>query len=159
MRGQGRGAGPGRDAGRGVAAGRRADVARRGAGAVRGAAPVIGVGPVRGAGQRRGHGRGVRMRGGGIRRAARMVVTDEIRATVIDHVVNHGLSLREAGERVQPNVPRSTVASIVRIFQQTNRYVFTWIVSIFIGKLLYTVSICGNFVFLHTVFSLYCILL
>nr|XP_024662096.1 uncharacterized protein LOC112436599 [Maylandia zebra] len=61
------------------------------------------------------------MRGGGIPRAARTVVSDEIRATIIDHVINHGLSLREAGERVQPNLRRSTVASIIRTFQQTNR--------------------------------------
>ncbi|XP_032363963.1 uncharacterized protein LOC116677839, partial [Etheostoma spectabile] len=61
------------------------------------------------------------MRGGGIPRAARTVVSDEIRATIVDHVINHGLSLREAGERVQPNLRRSTVASIIRIFQQTNR--------------------------------------
>ena len=49
------------------------------------------------------------------RRAARRgrpraVVSDEIRATVIDHVINHGLSYREAGLRVQP-----------RLFLQTNR--------------------------------------
>nr|XP_014262847.2 uncharacterized protein LOC106674584 [Maylandia zebra] len=61
------------------------------------------------------------MRGGGIPRAARTVVSDEIRATIIDHVINHGLSLREAGERVQPNLRRSTVASVIRTFQQTNR--------------------------------------
>ncbi|XP_026011181.1 uncharacterized protein LOC113014096 isoform X1 [Astatotilapia calliptera] len=78
-------------------------------------------GPERRAGPRRGQGIGVRMRGGGIPRAARTVVSDEIRATIIDHVINHGLSLREAGERVQPNLRRSTVASIIRTFQQTNR--------------------------------------
>ncbi len=61
------------------------------------------------------------MHGGGIPRAARTVVSDEICATIIDHVINHGLSLREAGEREQPNLRRSTVASIIRIFQQTNR--------------------------------------
>ena len=54
--------------------------AEGGAGAVRGA----GLG--RRAGPRRGQGRGVRMRGGGIPRAARTVVSDEIRATIIDHV-------------------------------------------------------------------------
>lgn len=75
-----------------------------------------------GQGRRRDRGRGVRMRGGGQRRV-RAVVTNEIRATIIDHVINHGLSLREAGERVQPNLSRSTVASIIRIFQQTNRLV------------------------------------
>lgn len=64
-------------------------------------------------------GRGVRVRGRGI--AGRAQVTDEIRATVIDHVVNHGLSLREAGQRVQPVLNRNTVASIVRVFQQENR--------------------------------------
>lgn len=35
-----------------------------------------------------------------IRGRSRAVVSDEIRATVIDHVVNHGLSMREAGQRV-----------------------------------------------------------
>ncbi|XP_038137819.1 uncharacterized protein LOC119781423 [Cyprinodon tularosa] len=69
-----------------------------------------------------GRGRGIRMRGGRrIRGRPRAVVSDEIRATVIDHVVNHGLSMREAGQRVQPNLQRSTVASIVRVFRQTNR--------------------------------------
>lgn len=42
----------------------------------------------------------------------RAVVSDEIRTTIII-VVNHGLSLREAGLRVQP-----TDASILSIFQQ-----------------------------------------
>lgn len=73
-------------------------------------------------------GRGVRVRGGGAAAAARQQqrrprtkVSDDIRATIIDHVVNHGLSLRDAGLRVQPNLSRSTVASIVRIFRETNR--------------------------------------
>lgn len=61
----------------------------------------------------------VRVRGGGI--VGRAQVSDEIRATVIDHVINHGLSLREAGQRVQPVLNRNTVASIVRIFRQENR--------------------------------------
>ncbi|KAJ8278386.1 hypothetical protein GJAV_G00087050 [Gymnothorax javanicus] len=56
-------------------------------------------------------GRGVRMRdrgaGGGARqqqRRQRAVVSDELRATIIDHVVNNGLTFREAGLRVQPNL-------------------------------------------------------
>ena len=56
----------------------------RGAGAVRGA--MRGAGPGRRAGPRRGQGRGIRLRGG---------ASDEIRATIIDHVINHGLSPRE----------------------------------------------------------------
>ncbi len=48
----------------------------------------------------------------GAQRRARARVTDEIRASIIDHVINHGLSYREAGERVQPNLSRDTVASI-----------------------------------------------
>ena len=36
----------------------------------------------------------------------RNTITDEIRATVVDHVVNHGMSMREAGQRVQPNLSR-----------------------------------------------------
>ncbi len=58
---------------------------------------------------------------GAVQRRLRAVVTEETRATFIDHVINHGLSLREAGERVLPNLRRSTVASIILIFQQTNR--------------------------------------
>lgn len=70
----------------------------------------------------RGRGRGVRMRGGRrLRGRSRAVVSDEIRATIIDHVINHGLSMREAGLRVQPNLQRSTVASILRNFRQNNR--------------------------------------
>ena len=70
-------------------------------------------------GGRRVAGRG-RMRGERQRRQ-RAVISDEIRATLIDHVVNHGLSLREAGLRVQPNLQKSTVASVMRIFHHTNR--------------------------------------
>ncbi len=50
----------------------------------------------------------------------RAVVSDEIRATIIDRVVNHGLSLREDALRVQPNLQCSTVTSIV--FWQNNRW-------------------------------------
>ncbi|XP_044056780.1 uncharacterized protein LOC122878265 [Siniperca chuatsi] len=56
-----------------------------------------------------------------VQRRVRAVVTDKTRATIIDHVINQGLSLREAGERVQPNLCRSAVASIIWNFQQTNR--------------------------------------
>ena len=59
------------------------------------------------------------MRGGG--RVGKAQVSDGIRATVMDHVINHGLSLREAGQRVQPVLNRSTVASIVKMFRQENR--------------------------------------
>ncbi|KAI2645544.1 Insertion element IS630 uncharacterized 39 kDa protein [Labeo rohita] len=62
---------------------------------------------VRGRGVR---GRGVRVRGGGV--VGRAQVSDEIRATVIDHIINHGLSLREAGQRIRPVLNRNTVASI-----------------------------------------------
>ncbi len=48
-------------------------------------------------------------------------VPDEIRATLVDHVV-HGMTMREAGQRVQQNVSRFTVASIIRTFREENRY-------------------------------------
>ncbi len=51
-----------------------------------------------GCARRRGRRRGVRM-SGDVQRRVRAVITDEIRATT-DRVINHGLSLREAGERV-----------------------------------------------------------
>ena len=65
-------------------------------------------------GRRRGWGRGRR-------RGVRNTITDEIRVTVVDHVVNHGMSMREAGQRVQPNLSHYTVAGIIRIFLNENR--------------------------------------
>ena len=69
---------------------------------------------------RRGGVRGRRRRGGGRRRAP--TLSNEIRATIIDHVINRGLTLREAGQRVQPNIPKSTVASIVNVVETTEMW-------------------------------------
>ncbi len=73
----------------------------------------------------RGRARGVRVRGGGRgergRGRPRTVISDEIRATLVDRVVNHGLTMREAGQRVQPHLSRYTVASIIRTFRNENR--------------------------------------
>ena len=44
----------------------------------------------------------------------KVIISDEIRATVVNHVVNHGLTIQEAGQRVQPNISRFSVASILR---------------------------------------------
>ena len=52
--------------------------------------------------------------GGGGESRRRMVISNEIQATVVDHVLNHGLSMREAGQSVQPNLSRFTVAAIIR---------------------------------------------
>ena len=41
-------------------------------------------------------------RAGGEGSETRTVVSDEIRASLVDHVLIHGLSMREAGQRVQP---------------------------------------------------------
>lgn len=40
-------------------------------------------------------------------------VSNEIRATGIDHVINHGLTMREARQSVQPNLSRFTVSGII----------------------------------------------
>ncbi|KAJ8416243.1 hypothetical protein AAFF_G00382650 [Aldrovandia affinis] len=76
----------------------------------------------RGRGHRRGGGGG-RGRGRGRARARprRQIVSDEIRATLVDHVLLHGMSMREAGQRVQPNLSHFTVASIIRTFREENR--------------------------------------
>lgn len=81
---------------------------------------VRGGGRGAGGGQRgrRGGGQG---EGGGERRR-RVTISNEIRATVVDLVLNHGLSMREAGQRVQPNLSRYTVAAIIRTFRVENRY-------------------------------------
>ncbi len=72
---------------------------------------------VRGGQRERGVGRG---RGRG---PVRRRVSDDIRATLVDHVINHGLSMREAGQRVHPNLSRYTLASIIRTFRLENRYI------------------------------------
>ncbi|XP_051985534.1 uncharacterized protein LOC127646124 [Xyrauchen texanus] len=82
------------------------------------------------AGQR-GRGGGQQGRGGdqqgrgegpeGRARQPRSIITDEMRATVIDHVIVHGMTMAEAGLRVSPNLSRFTVATIIRAFRQHNR--------------------------------------
>ncbi len=48
-------------------------------------------------------------------------VSDEIRATLVDHVINRGFTMEEADRRVWPNVNRSTVSSIVQTCRRKNR--------------------------------------
>lgn len=57
--------------------------------------------------------KGVHVRGGragqggrGGQRGQRTVISDEIKATVIDHVLVHGMTMKEVGLRVQPNISR-----------------------------------------------------
>ncbi|XP_039623835.1 uncharacterized protein LOC120538391 [Polypterus senegalus] len=66
-------------------------------------------------GRARGRGRG------GRRGHARTHIFDDIRATLVDHVINHGLTMREAGQRVHPHLSRFTVASVIRTFRLENR--------------------------------------
>lgn len=68
---------------------------------------------------------GGRARGEGWRGHARTHISDDIRATLVDHVINHGLTMREAGQRVHPHLSRFTVASVIRTFRLENRYVVT----------------------------------
>ncbi|XP_035989923.1 uncharacterized protein LOC118561800 [Fundulus heteroclitus] len=103
----------GRVRGRGnrVRGGRRAGQGGRGAGQ-----------GGRGAGQGgRGAGQQGREGPGGRARQPRTIITDEMRATVIDHVIVHGMTIAEAGLRVRPNRSRFTVATIIRAFRQHNR--------------------------------------
>lgn len=68
--------------------------------------------------------------GGGVRLCGRVVgrqnrgrgggyihVPGEIRASVVDHVLNHGLVMAEAGQRLQSNVGRTSVSSIIATFR------------------------------------------
>lgn len=48
----------------------------------------------------------------------------QIRATIVDHFVNHGLTMAEVGQRVQPNIGRSTMSSIIQTFYRENMYVY-----------------------------------
>lgn len=53
-----------------------------------------------------------RRQGRGRRRGVRYTITGEISATVVDHIVNHGMSMREAGQWVQPNLSHYTDSCI-----------------------------------------------
>ena len=61
------------------------------------------------------------------------MISNEIRATVVGHVLNHGLRMRETGKRVQPNLSRFTVVAIIRNSRMENRYELEWVQ--FLGKL------------------------
>ena len=66
--------------------------------------PTMDGNNVRGRGGRvrvRSGGRGGRVQGQRSPRP-RIVISDQIRATVIDHVLVHGMTMREAGQRVNP---------------------------------------------------------
>ncbi|XP_061561327.1 uncharacterized protein LOC133417554 isoform X2 [Phycodurus eques] len=71
--------------------------------------------PIRGKG-RGGAAKEVKKRGG-----ARPKIPNEIRAAVLDYVINHGLTFKEAGQRVTPALTRSTVGSMVRVLRHQNR--------------------------------------
>ncbi|XP_039907039.1 uncharacterized protein LOC120745897 [Simochromis diagramma] len=65
-----------------------------------------------------------RQRGGlqrNVGRRQRTIISNEVRAITVDHVVNRGLTMAEAARLVQPNLQRSTVSSIIRTFRQENR--------------------------------------
>lgn len=108
---------PGHNRGQAVGGGRRGR--RGGQRNGRGQAPLLrgGRGPrLRGVGERgRGQGHGPRQR------QQQQRVSNEIRAIVVDHVVNHGMTMTEAATMIQPNLRRSTVASIIRTFRNENR--------------------------------------
>ena len=55
------------------------------------------------------------------RQQQRQVISDEIRATLVHHVLIHGRTMREAGQLVQPNLSCYTAASIVSTFRRENR--------------------------------------
>jgi hypothetical protein len=54
------------------------------------------------------------------RRRQQQVISDEIRATLVYNVLIHGMTMREPGHLVQPNLSRYTFASIVCTFRREN---------------------------------------
>ncbi|XP_019210674.1 uncharacterized protein LOC109199799 isoform X3 [Oreochromis niloticus] len=93
----------------------RGNLHRRGGGAPR----------QRGGHRQRGRGGGApRQRGGlqrNVGRRQRTIISNEVRAIIVDHVVNRGFTMAEAARLVQPNLQRSTVSSIIQTFRQENR--------------------------------------
>ena len=80
-----------------------------------------GIGRARGRRIRQRGGHGAHQRVGHRRGGGRTVVSNEVRAIVVDHVVNRGLTMAEAARLVEPNLKRSTVNSIIRTCRQENR--------------------------------------
>ncbi|ROI83842.1 hypothetical protein DPX16_14784 [Anabarilius grahami] len=108
---------PGHNGGQAVVGGRRGR--RVGQRNGRGQAPLLRGGRgarLRGVGER-GRGQGHRP----TQRQQQHRVSNEIRAIVVDHVINHGMTMTEAATMIQPNLRRSTVASIIRTFRNENR--------------------------------------
>lgn len=67
--------------------------------------------------RQQGRGRGRQKRGGCRRRSrGRTIISEHIRAALAEHVINHGLTLREAGQRVHPQLSRFTLSSIIGTF-------------------------------------------
>ena len=97
---------------------------RGGRGRGRGGEEVGGRG--RGGEEVGGRGRGGARRGrGGERGRVRRVrnrITDDIRATIVDHVINHGMTLREAGQRVQPKLSSYKQASLGHFQMRIGKY-------------------------------------
>ena len=50
------------------------------------------------------------------------IVSNEIQAIFVDHVINHGMTMTEVATMIQPNLRRSTVASIIRTFRNENQH-------------------------------------
>lgn len=74
----------------------------------------------------RPHQRGVGERGRGQdhrprHRQQQQWVSNEIRAIVVDYVINHDMTMSAEATMFQPNLSRSSVASIIRTFHNENR--------------------------------------
>ena len=115
---------PGHNGGQAVVGGRRGR--RGGQRNGRGQTPLLrgGRGPrLRGVGEHgRGQGHGPRQR------QQQHRVSNEIRAIVVDHVINHGMTMTEAATMIQPSLRRSTVASISKLSACTKHYAILSIV-------------------------------
>ena len=73
-------------------------------------------------GRGRGGRGGQRHRGGRGRRGyPQTIISDDIRSTLVDHAINHGLTMREAGHL---DLSCFTISSVIRTFRLENRYVF-----------------------------------
>lgn len=63
----------------------------------------------------------VRGGGQGGRPRRRAIFSEETGVTTIDYVQVHAMSVREAGQHVQPDLCRLSVAFMVRTFREENR--------------------------------------
>ena len=98
-------------------------------------------------------GQGVGRSGGGHRgwgaargqvRQNKRTVTDKNQATLVERLINPGLTLQKAGQRVQPNLSHYTVASVIWTYWNENKKQLLPFIHCEVWQVKFTLRTLGN---------------